>query len=73
MPAAENALYACGTCVRDLQGFLRHQFQRALDGSVIDAVSAAKAMGSLTLGDALALCVVFAHCDRARYHRAAVR
>jgi hypothetical protein len=74
MPAEENALYACGTCVRDLQGFLRHQFQRALErGSMIDAVSAAKAMGSLTLGDALALCVVFAHRDRARYHRAAVR
>jgi hypothetical protein len=56
------------------QGSLRHQFQRALErGSVVDAISAAKAMGSLSLGDALALCVVLAERDRPRYHRAAVR
>jgi hypothetical protein len=42
-------------------------------GSVLDAISAAKAMGNLNLGDALALCVVLAERDRARYHRAAVR
>jgi hypothetical protein len=53
---------------------LRHQFQRALErGSVLDAISAGKAMGGLNLGDALALCVVFAQRDRARYYRAAPR
>jgi hypothetical protein len=56
------------------QGSLRHQFQRALErGSVLDAVAAARAMGTLSLGDALALCVVMAERDRARYDRAAVR
>ena len=56
------------------QGSLRHQFQRALErGSVLDALSAAKAMGRLSLGDALALCVVFAERDPARYRRAAPR
>ena len=56
------------------QGSLRHQFQRALErGSVIDAVSAAKAMGRLSLGDALALCVVLAERDPVQYPRAAAR
>jgi hypothetical protein len=37
------------------QGSLRHQFQRALERrSAVDAISAAKAMGGLSLGDALA-------------------
>jgi hypothetical protein len=54
------------------QSSLRHQFQRALErGSVLDAISAAKAMGSLSLGDALALCVVLAQRDPVRYRRAA--
>jgi hypothetical protein len=39
----------------------------------MDAISAATAMGNLSLGDALALCVVLAERDRARYYRAAVR
>jgi hypothetical protein len=56
------------------QGSLRHEFQRALErGSVPDAISAAKAMGGLSLGDALALCVVLAERDRGHYQRAAVR
>jgi hypothetical protein len=56
------------------QGTLRHQFQRALErGSPLDAISAAKAMGGLSLGDALALCVVLADRDPARYPRAAAR
>lgn len=56
------------------QGPLRHQFQRALErGSVIDAVSVAKAMGRLSLGDALALCVVMAERDPIQYPRAAAR
>lgn len=56
------------------QGSLRHQFQRALErGAVTDAISAAKAMGGLSLGDALALCVVMAERDPARYRRAAAR
>jgi len=56
------------------QGSLRHQFQRALErGSVVDAISAAKAMGRLGLGDALALCVVMAERDPVRYGRAAPR
>lgn len=56
------------------QGSLRHQFQRALErGSVTDAISAARAMGGLGLGDALALCVVLADRDPARYGRAAAR
>jgi hypothetical protein len=60
--------------VTSSQGSLRHQFQRALErGSVLDAISAAKAMGSLSLGDALALCVVLAERDPVRYRRAASR
>jgi hypothetical protein len=43
------------------QWSLRHQFQHALErGSALDAISAARAMGGLSLGDALALCVVLA-------------
>ncbi len=56
------------------QGSFRHQFQRALErGAVADAVSAARAMGGLRLGDALALCVVLADRDPVRYRRAAAR
>ena len=56
------------------QGSLRHQFQRALErGSALAAISAAKAMVGLSLGDALALCVVLAERDPARYPRAATR
>jgi hypothetical protein len=56
------------------QGSLRHQFQRALErGSAIDAISAAKAMGGLSLGDALALCVVLAERNPQQYERAAGR
>jgi hypothetical protein len=56
------------------EGSVRHQFQRALEsGSVLDAISAAKAINGLSLGDALALCVVLAERDRARYQRAAAR
>jgi hypothetical protein len=56
------------------QGSLRRQFQRALErGSVLDATSAAKAMGRLSLGDALALCIVLAQRDPTRYRRAAPR
>ena len=56
------------------QGSLRHQFQRALErGSALDAISAAKAMGGLSLGDALARCVVLAERDPAKYPRAATR
>jgi hypothetical protein len=56
------------------QGSLRHQFQRALErGSALDAISAAKAMGGLSLGDALALCVVVAERDPSKYDRAAGR
>jgi hypothetical protein len=56
------------------QGSLRHQFQRALErGSAVEAISAAKAMGGLSLGDALALCVVLGERDRTRYDGAAVR
>jgi hypothetical protein len=56
------------------QGSLRHQFQRALErGSAVDAISAAKAMGGLTLGDALALCVVMAERSPQQYERAAGR
>jgi hypothetical protein len=56
------------------QGSLRHQFQRAIErGSPLDAISAAKAMGGLSLGDALALCVVLADRDLTRYPRAAAR
>jgi hypothetical protein len=56
------------------QGSLRHQFQRALErGSALDAISAAKAMGGLNLGDALALCVVLAERSPAQYQRAAGR
>src|SRR5689334_748024 len=41
------------------QGSLRHQFTRALErGDVTAAIAAAKQMGGLSLGDALALCVV---------------
>jgi hypothetical protein len=40
---------------------------------VIDAISAANAMGNLSLGDALALCVVLAERDPVRYRRAAPR
>jgi hypothetical protein len=56
------------------QGSLRHQFQHALErGSVLDAISAGKAMGRLSLGDALALCILMAERDRIRYRRAAPR
>jgi len=56
------------------QGSLRHQFQRALErGNAVDAISAAKAMGGLSLGDALGLCVVLAERDPAKYPRAATR
>jgi hypothetical protein len=56
------------------QGSLRHQFQRALErGSAVDAISAAKAMGGLSLGDALALCVVLSERNPSQYHRAAGR
>lgn len=55
-------------------GSLRHQFQRALErGSVLDATSAAKAMGGLSLGDALALCVVLAERSPGQYQPAADR
>jgi hypothetical protein len=39
----------------------------------LDAISAARALGRLNLGDALALCVVMAERDPARYSRAATR
>jgi hypothetical protein len=53
---------------------LRHQFQRAIErGSPLDAISAAKAMGGLSLGDALALCIVLADRDPDRYPRGAAR
>jgi hypothetical protein len=56
------------------QGSLRHQFQCALErGSALDAISAAKAMGGLSLGDALALCVVLAERNPQQYERAASR
>jgi hypothetical protein len=56
------------------QGSLRHQFQRALErGAAVEAISAAKAMGGLSLGDALALCVVLAERNPAQYDRAAGR
>jgi hypothetical protein len=56
------------------QGSLRHEFQRALErGSAVDAISAAKAMGGLSLGDALALCVVMAERSPAQFDRAASR
>jgi hypothetical protein len=56
------------------QGSLRHQFQRALErGSALDAISAAKAMGGLSLGDALALCVLLAERDPTRYPKAVAR
>jgi hypothetical protein len=56
------------------QGSLRHQFQRALErGSAFDAISAAKAMGGLSLGDALALCVVIAERNPQQHERAAGR
>jgi hypothetical protein len=56
------------------QGSPRHQFQRAIErGSPLDAIAAAKTMGRLTLGDALALCVVLADHDPTRYPRAAAR
>jgi hypothetical protein len=56
------------------QGHLQHQFQRALErGAVLDAIAAAKQMGGLSLGNALALCVVFAERDPDRFRRAAPR
>lgn len=56
------------------QGSLRHQFQRALErGAAVEAISAAKAMGGLGLGDALALCVVIAERSPAQYDRASGR
>jgi hypothetical protein len=41
--------------------------------SALDAISAAKAMGGLSLGDALALCVVMAQRSPAQFNRAAGR
>jgi hypothetical protein len=40
---------------------------------VLDALAAAKQMGGLSLGNALALCVVLAERDPDRYRRAAPR
>jgi hypothetical protein len=64
-----------GTCVRDLAKDRCHQFQRALErGSVIDAISAAKAMGRVSVSATRSRCALsLAERDRARYHRAAVR
>jgi hypothetical protein len=79
MPRSEgcgeaNRVTACEHAFVTSQGSLRHQFQRALErGSAVDAISAAKAMGGLSLGDALALCVVLAERDAVRYPKAAAR
>src|SRR5436190_19334322 len=56
------------------QGHMQHQFERALQrGAVLDAIAAGKQMGGLSLGNALALCVVLAERDPARFRRAAPR
>jgi hypothetical protein len=58
----------------DLQGHPRTVFVRALERvDVTAAMAAAKQMGGLELGDALALCVVLAERDPDRYRRAAPR
>jgi hypothetical protein len=56
------------------QGHLQHQFERALKrGDVHDAIAAGKQIGRLSLGNALALCVVLAERDPVRFHRASAR
>src|SRR5437762_12992748 len=53
---------------------MQHQFERALErGAVLDAIAVARQMGGLSLGNALALCVVLAERDPVRYRRAAPR
>lgn len=47
---------------------MQHQFERALERSdVTAAIAAAKQMGGLSLGNALALCVVLAERDPERF------
>ena len=53
---------------------MQHHFERALErGDAIRAIATAKQMGGLSLGNALALCVVLPERDPDRYRRAAPR
>jgi hypothetical protein len=56
------------------QGTAHGRFERAIRrGHVQAAEMAARAMGGLSLADALLLCELLAKADRARYERAALR
>jgi hypothetical protein len=56
------------------QGTAHGRFQRAIQArSVLNAETAAREMGGLSLADALALCELLAACDPKRYERAALR
>jgi hypothetical protein len=71
---AASSLRLCEHVFVTSQGPFRRQFQRALErGSALDAISAARAMGGLSLGDALALCILLAERNPTQYDRAANR
>jgi hypothetical protein len=56
------------------QGTAHGRFQRAIaTRNLLNAETAAREMGGLSLADALALCELLAACDPKRYERAALR
>jgi hypothetical protein len=56
------------------QGSAHGRFQRAIHArNLLNAETAAREMGGLSLADALALCELLAVTDRKRYERAALR
>src|SRR5262249_40464801 len=56
------------------QGTAHGRFQRAIAGrNLLNAETAAREMGGLSLADALALCELLAATDPKRYERAALR
>jgi hypothetical protein len=56
------------------QGSAHGRFQRAIAArNLLNADTAAREMGGLSLGDALALCELLASTDPKRYERAALR
>ena len=64
-----------GTCVRvTSQGSAYARLRRALDrGNAVVAWAAAGELERVPLADALALCLLLARSDRARYEKAALR